>query len=187
MLLEAPRSLPAYPVALRKFHQRYSSRDEVADAAQDVDSDMVRLGDRNQAPGVEEADVAGDLAGERRLPRVSRRGSSPSGRPGRCGQRITSSIITSVSEAIRSTMWLTLIAARDVMDEKQQPADADQRQQHRPQHRDDRRERVRERMCRRKRGHAVGERAEKDPSVHCVTRSLEKLTMMAGKTAWRPA
>jgi len=43
MLLEAPRSLRRYPVALRKFHQRYSSRDEVADAAQDVDSDMVRL------------------------------------------------------------------------------------------------------------------------------------------------
>ena len=53
--------------------------------------------------------------------------------------------------------------AGDVMDKEQQPADADQRQQHRPQHRGDWRERVWERVRRGKRSHAVRKRTEKDP------------------------
>ena len=43
-----------------------------------------------------------------------------------------------------STMWLTLMALRDVVDEEQQPPHAGDRQQHGAHHGEDRRERVRQ-------------------------------------------
>ena len=70
---------------------------------------------------------------------------------------------------------------RDVVNEKEQQSDADRRQRHGAQDGGHRRERVGSER-------AVGSAAmqyekvpRKIPSVHCVTRSLEKLTMMRGE------
>ena len=79
----------------------------MADPTQNADGDVIVLRNGDQASLIDEANVAGIIAQDGHLARVgSERRSDLHGweRSGRCGQGIISSIMASVSAAIRSTM-----------------------------------------------------------------------------------
>ena len=134
----------------------------MADPAQNADADVIVLGKGGQALRVDEADVAGIMAQDGHLARVgserfSIRQLVELVRPGHDlvdhGLRFRRDSVDNVIDAD---------GLRDVVNEKEQPTDAGQRQHHGAQDGGDGREGAGQRARRGKRRHAVEERAEED-------------------------